>query len=221
MRLRRAKSGESKPIQLPGRSETVTLSTPGGGKIPARVIESGESTLLVAVMVPIKPSSSADLEGLVLEFNSTRGRVRLRGTALVEDPKEPDVLRIEGPRSIEVLQEREYVRIRAARPVLVYAGGDRMQVQSYTVDLSGGGCLLAGPDTLKIGDEIQFQLTLTPGVLPVGGKGRVVRIDPQGRRAVLFEEISDLDRRRLVRFIFECQRDERRRGLQREDGHGS
>jgi PilZ domain len=221
MRLRRAKSEESKPIQLPGRAETVTISTPRGGRIPARVLESSPGTVAVALMVPTKPFNHAELDGLVLEFNSSRGRVRLRGTTITVDRNESDVLRIEGPRSVEVLQEREYVRIGSARPVLVYAGGDRMQIQSYTIDLSGGGCLLAGPDTLKVGDEIQFQLTLTPGVVPVTGKGRIVRIDAQGRRAVRFEEISDLDRRRLVRFIFECQRAERRRGLQREDGHGS
>jgi c-di-GMP-binding flagellar brake protein YcgR len=50
-------------------------------------------------------------------------------------------------------------------------------------------------------------------VLPIGGKGRVVRIDDRRRRAVEFTSISELDRRRLIRFIFECQRDERQRGL--------
>ncbi len=40
-----------------------------------------------------------------------------------------------------------------------------------------------------------------------------MRTDGQGRLGVVFDEISDLDRRRLVRFIFECQRAERRRGL--------
>jgi c-di-GMP-binding flagellar brake protein YcgR len=94
-----------------------------------------------------------------------------------------------------------------------------MQMQSFTVDVSGGGLLLAGPDTLAVGEELTFRLTLTPGVTPVSGTGRVVRVDGQGRRAVEFESISDLDRRRLVRFIFECQRDERRRGLEGDD-HG-
>jgi len=139
----------------------------------------------------------------------------------MEDPKEPDLLRIESPRSIEVLQEREYVRIQSARPVVVYAGGDRQEVQSYTVDLSGGGFLLAGPDTLKVGEEVKFQLTITQGVLPITGKGKVVRIDSRGRLAVSFQDISDLDRRRLVRFIFECQRSERRRGLQTEERNGN
>ncbi len=221
MRLRRAKSEASKPVELPGRAETVTVSTAAGGRIPARVIERGPNTLLLAILVPTKPFSASDLDGLVLEYPGPRGRVRLRGAARMEDPREPDLLRIESPRSIEVLQEREYVRIQSARPVVVYAGGDRQQVQSYTVDLSGGGFLLAGPDTLKVGEEVKFQLTIAQGVLPITGKGKVVRIDSRGRLAVSFQDISDLDRRRLVRFIFECQRSERRRGLQTEERNGN
>jgi c-di-GMP-binding flagellar brake protein YcgR len=119
-----------------------------------------------------------------------------------------------------VLQEREFVRIKSARPVLVYAGGDSLQIRSYTVDISGGGFLLAGPDTLKIGEEVKFQLTLTPGDSAIVGTGKVVRTDSRGRRAVAFDGISDFDHRRLVRFIFECQRSERRRGLM-EDSYGS
>lgn len=220
MRLRRQKSEQSKPVALPGRSETVIVRTQSGGRMPAKVTARGPQSLQVAIVVPIKPFSSAELDGMVVEYSSRRGRVRLCGTAIVEDPREPDLLRIEGLRSIEVLQEREYVRIQSARPVVVYAGGDRQEVQSYTVDLSGGGLLLAGPDTLKIGDAIKFRLTITPGVTPIAGTGRVVRIDASGRRAVSFEDISDLDRRRLVRFIFECQRAERRRGLQNDERTG-
>jgi c-di-GMP-binding flagellar brake protein YcgR len=168
--------------------------------------------------VPTEPLSQRQLDGIVVEFLGPQGRVRLSGAATVENPSEPDVLRIDQPRSIEVLQEREYVRIRAARPAVVYAGPGRTAVQSFTVDVSGGGFLLAGPDTLRIGDELQFQLTLTPGVLTISGIGKVVRVDAQGHRAVAFKSISELDRRRLIRFIFECQRDERHRGLQTDNG---
>jgi hypothetical protein len=221
MKLRRSKGeAPSGPMALPGRSETVIVSTASGGRMPAKVIARAPTTLLVAILVPIKPFSTRDLEGLVIEYTGARGRVRLRGTAIVEDPKEPDLLRIEGPRSIEVLQEREYVRIRSARPVAVYAGRDRKELSSYTVDLSGGGFLLAGQGGLKIGDDVSFQLTITPGVLPITGKGKVVRADSRGRLGVAFEDISDLDRRRLVRFIFACQRSERRRGLQQDDRYG-
>jgi hypothetical protein len=204
-------------VALPARSETVTLLPPTGAGIPARVLEQGPDSLLVAILVPTEPLTFDQLDGLVLEFVSPHGRVRLRGTTALADPREPDVLRIDGPRSVEVVQQRDYVRIRSARPVLVYAGADRMEVQSYTVDISGGGLLLAGPDSLRVGDEVSFQLSLTAGVASVSGTGRVVRIDSERRRAVEFETISELDRRRLVRFIFECQRDERRRGLELGD----
>jgi PilZ domain-containing protein len=201
-------------VALPERAQTVTLVPRGGKGITARVLERGPDALQVAIMVPVGPLGARDLDGLVLEFVAPQGRVRLSGTATIEDPSDPDVLRIDSPRSIEVLQEREYVRIRSARPAVVYAGPNRMAVESYTVDLSGGGFLLAGPDTLKIGEEVRFTLTLKPKELVITGTGEVVRVDRQGHRAVAFKSIAELDRRRLIRFIFDCQRAERQRGLQ-------
>jgi hypothetical protein len=221
MRRGRGRAEKSKPVALPERSQSVTLVPAGGKGLPARVLACAPDTLLVAIIVPVEPLSYRQLDGLVLEFVAPQGRVRLTGTVSIEDPAEPDVVRIDGPRSIEVLQEREYVRISSARPAIVYGGPDKFPMQSYTVDLSGGGFLLAGPDSLRIGDEVQFQLTLTPGVLLISGTGRVVRVDAQGRRAVAFESITELDRRRLIRFIFECQRAERQRGLEPDGRYGN
>lgn len=220
MKLGRSAPAKSTPVALPGRTQTVTLAPPGGGCIPARVLASAPEALLVAIMVPTEPLTRSQLEGLVVEFTDSQGRVRLVGTASIENPAEPDVLRVAHPRSVEVLQEREYVRIKSARPALVYGPPDQVPIQSYTVDVSGGGFLLAGPDTLKLGDEVHFQLTLTPGALVIGGTGKVVRVDAHGRRGVEFESISEVDRRRLIRFIFDCQRSERQRGLETDDRHG-
>jgi len=219
MKLGRGHSEKAQPVTLPERSQTVTLVPAGGEGIPARVLECGADTLLVAIMVPTQPLTERQLDGLVLEFVGAHGRVRLSGTASVEE--HPDVLRIDAPRSIEVLQEREYVRIMSARPVLVYAGPDRIPVQSYTVDISGGGLLLAGPDSLRIGEEVEFQLTLTQGEPVLVGKGTVVRVDNHGHRALAFSSISNFERRRLIRFIFELQRAERQRGLETDGRYGS
>ncbi len=211
--LGRGTPEKTKPVALPERSQSVTLYPRGGDGITARVLESSPDSLLVAIMIPVGRLSAAQLDGLVLEFVAPQGRVRLTGTVSIEDPSDPDVLRLDGPRSVEVLQEREFVRIMSARPAVVYGGAGKPSVQSFTVDLSGGGFLLAGPDSLRMGEEVKFQITLTPGVLQISGTGKVVRIDAQGRRAVAFTDISELDRRRLVHFIFECQRAERQRGL--------
>ncbi len=217
MKLLRSKQPAAEPVALPAVSDSVSVAVRGAGWIPAKVLERGPDALVLAVTVPLKALSTEQLEKLIVEFSSPRGRVRLRGTIASQDPVSPEVLTLGAPRSVEVLQEREYVRIRSARPVLVYAAREGIRVQSFTVDVSGGGLLLAGPDTLAVGEELTFRLTLTPGVTPVSGTGRVVRVDAQGHRAVEFESISELDRRRLVRFIFECQRTERRRGLDGED----
>ena len=221
MRLGRRKSRPTTTaLVLPGPSDSVVIGVPRGGHMPARVLERGPDTLLLAITVPTRPLTPAQLQDLVVEYNSARGRVRLHGAFAVEDPAEPDVVRMRQPRSVEVLQERDYVRIRAGRPVIVYRGSDHGRIESFTVDVSGGGLLLAGPDTLAVGEQMTFRLSLAAGEPPVAGTGQVVRVDAVGRRAIAFTEISDLDRRRLVRFIFECQRAERRRGLSDGSGDG-
>jgi hypothetical protein len=217
MRLLRRSSEDAGALKLPPRSTPVTLVRSGGERIQARVDEREEDSLLVLVMFKTeRPLSAGSLEDLVLEYaGADRGRIRLRGTVTLEDR---DLLRFRDLHSIEVLQEREYVRIKATRPVMVSTGASPMAIQSYSVDLSGGGLLLAGPSTLKIGEQIQFRLTTTPGSAPIVGSGTVVRTDLRGHRGIRFDAIGEGDQRRLVRFIFECQRAERRRGLER--GHG-
>jgi hypothetical protein len=207
---------ESPTVDLPGRSDTITIVPLSGARIPARVIEAGAGTLSVAIMVPVEPLSNAQLQALLIEFHGPNGRVHLTGTATIADPSEPDVLRIEDPRAIDTVQEREYVRIRSARPALVFGGPEMIQINSYTVDISGGGFLLSGAEALSVADRVHFQLDLPEGELPITGSGRVVRIDPNGHRGIVFDDIKELDRRRLIRFIFDCQRVELRRGLEVE-----
>ncbi len=117
-------------------------------------------------------------------------------------------------------QRRDYVRLSGKLPVLVYVGSDGRPVHSYSVDLAGGGLLLAGPDVLRIGEDVRFTLTLAPGAEPVRGVGTVVRSDLRGQRAISFTEISDLDRRRVVRHIFERERAEARERRLQGGGDG-
>ena len=221
MKLGRGHAAKSKPVALPERSQGVTLVPTGGKGLPARVLECGPDMLLVAIMVPTEPLTYRQLDGLVLEFVAPQARVRRPAPRASRTPRSrtscgsTDRARSRCCRNVNTCASSR------ARPALVYGGPDKIPVQSYTVDVSGGGFLLAGPDSLKIGDEVQFQLTLTPGVLLISGTGKVVRVDAQGRRAVEFQSISELDRRRLIRFIFECQRAERQRGLETDGRYGS
>jgi c-di-GMP-binding flagellar brake protein YcgR len=119
-----------------------------------------------------------------------------------------------------VSQRREFVRLQTKRPLLVYVGSDRRPIQTFAVDIAGGGLLLAGPDMLELGEEVEFQLTLASGNPPIVGAGTVVRSDVKGHRAISFSEMSDGNRRRLVRFIFARERAERRRMLEADERAG-
>lgn len=217
MKLRRAKQDDSE-LTLPGRASVVTLVRPSGERAQARVAEQAADSLLVALMFRTEvPLRATELDRLVLEFTDRRGRIRLQGQVALEDR---DLLRFSGLRSLAVVQEREYVRVPAARPVTITSGASQRPVQTFSVDLSGGGILLAGPATLKLGERVQFRLLTAKGGAPIGGTGTVVRIDSQGHRAICFDEIGEGDHRRLVKFIFECQRAERRRGLEHRGRNG-
>jgi PilZ domain len=98
-------------------------------------------------------------------------------------------------------------------PVSVSVNVGRERVETRTVDLGGGGLLLDGLNQFDLGEELEFELTLMPGSLPVTGSARVTRIDGQGRPAIQFTSISFSDRWRIVRFTLESQRNELDAGL--------
>lgn len=219
MKLKRSAKAHARggELELPERSDPVTIVRPSGERVQARIAERDNSGLLVALMFRAEvPFSAGSLDQLVLEFTNSRGRIRLQGTVTLEDR---ELLRFRELHSVELIQQREYVRIQSTRPVLVLTGGRGGTVQTYSVDISGGGILLAGPSTLKIGEQVEFRLTTAKGSPPIAGVGTVVRTDLQGRRAICFDEIGEGEHRRLVHFIFDCQRAERRRGLE-SDGRG-
>jgi hypothetical protein len=216
MKLARRREWDGGEIALPKRFDAVTIVRPSGERIQAQVAARDADSLLVALMFRAeRPLDEGPLEELALEFTSPRGRVSMRGTVTLQ---ERELLRFSALHSIEVIQQREYVRIQSTRPVLVIATSSAGTIQTYSMDLSGGGILLAGPPTLEVGEQVRFKLTLAKGSPPIAGVATVVRTDSQGRRALCFDEIAAGDHRRLVRFIFDCQRAERRRGL--EAGHG-
>jgi PilZ domain len=219
MRLAGKGSGR-KNLPLPRKGEEVTVCLEDRVRIPARVLKREGDGLELALTVPTRPFTAEQLRALWIEYTAPRGRVRLHGEFDAQDPADTELLRLRSASSVEVIQRREHVRIRAARPVLVYWSTQGTRIESFTADVSGSGFLLSGPDTVPIGAELKFYLSLAPGEAPVTGVARVVRVDARGRRGVEFIEMSELDRRRLVRFVFGWQREERRRAAEESNGRG-
>jgi len=211
-------AGRGENVELPAPQQPVTVAMPSGERLPGRVAERQQDELLILLMVPVsEPLSDAQLRQIVLELSGSKGLVRLSGNAVAEDR---DLLRFRELHALDVKQRREFVRVKAARTVLVTLPGGLSSIEGCSVDISGGGMLLGGLDHVNLGEQIGFRLTTDPDAPQITGTGRVVRCDTNGHRAIAFESISEGDRRRLIRFIFERQRSERNKGLMLEGADG-
>jgi hypothetical protein len=181
------------------------LTTPVGSHIPVRVFERGGDFLMLVLMLDDGEELGQDaLEPLVLEYVSARGVVRFKGQAVLQ---ERDLVRFEVSTEPEVTQRREFVRVPALQHVVLDGNAARFRIDGKAIDLSGGGMLLSGGDCLELDSVVEFRLSLGAGVRDIEGRARVVRADDEGRRALVFEQISQDERQRLIHFVFERQRE--------------
>jgi len=185
------------------------LTTPVGSHIPVRVYERGDFLMLVLMLDAadeLTPDAAEELgdasDPLVLEYVTARGVVRFRGQAVLQ---ERDLVRFEVSAEPQITQRREFVRV----PSLQHVGlaGTAKKTPTHAIDISGGGMLLGGADHLELDSLVRFTLDVGAGVPEIEGFARVVRADGQGRRALVFEQISPDDRQRLIHFVFARQRE--------------
>lgn len=167
--------------------------------------DDAESLLLVMLVESDRLGSKGE-ETVLFESTSEHGLVRVHGQAVLE---ERDLVRFHVQTDPEVIQRRDWVRVRAPQPVVLALVGDGGLIASHSIDVSGGGMLLSGPETLELDDRVRFRLHLDDLAPPIKGRGRVVRHGSGEQRGIVFEEISRKDRERLVHFVFDRQRLER------------
>jgi PilZ domain len=180
------------------------LTTSEGNHIPVRVFERGDLLMLVLMLEDGEELAQGALEPLELEYVSARGVIRFRGQAVLQ---ERDLVRFEVDAAPEVVQRREFVRVPALQDVEVDAEAGPSKINAKAIDLSGGGMLLSRGEGLELDSVVRFRLGLGAGAGEIEGRARVVRSDQEGRRALVFEEISKTDRERLIHFVFTRQRE--------------
>ena len=101
-------------------------------------------------------------------------------------------------------EQRDFVRLDAALPVVLQAV-DGVRLDTFTIDLSGGGILVAAR-SLTPGAIVEFRLDLRLGDPPIAGRARVVRVIDDGRSALAFEQVSIADHERLIDYITNHER---------------
>lgn len=119
------------------------------------------------------------------------------------------------------IQQRQYVRLKCLLEVS-YAqppeGSRRPRFRrAYSLDISGGGMLLATEEELPVGQVLllEFSLPLREGAKKMELKGRVVRSfrdedSGKPRVALQFEEITRAQQDLIVRYIFQCMAEQAR-----------
>jgi c-di-GMP-binding flagellar brake protein YcgR len=202
--IRRRKKTQRQPRFVPSGTEGKLKAA--GTQWPVRVADRDEDSIMLVLLAEAVDLSRQHAGPLTLECKSERGVVRFHGEVTVENR---DLVRFRVVGLPDMVQRREFVRVRAPQAVLIAFPDDSGIGSAHSLDISGGGMLLHGAERLQIGDHIRFHLHLDAHSPPVRGRGKVVRSAEGGRRGVVFEQIAKDDQERLIHFIFACQRADR------------
>lgn len=198
---------------LPELRQDVVLTLPQQEQYRARVTRVTPDEIVVVLMTDARdPLSPGDVAPMAIEYPGPRGLVRFEGSGTVATS---DLIRFKLDGAVDVVQRRDFVRVRVVRPLSIAPlradGSPGEWVDALTVNLSGNGLLTAGPETLSVDQAVAFRIEIADGEAPVEGRGRVARIGDAGQRGMAIEQLDGDGRRRLVRFIFECERIARQR----------
>ncbi|MGO9971703.1 MAG: flagellar brake protein [Solirubrobacteraceae bacterium] len=178
------------------------LKTPEGQTLSVNISLRGDEMLLVLI-ASSDAQADRQREDVVLETVTSRGLVRLHGNL---ERVAQELVRFHPFGDPELIQRREFVRVKAAQRAKIddLAG---LVFDTHAINLSGGGMLITGKEPpFPVDSVVQFRLDLGPKQTPVDGMAKVVRTAEDDRIGVVFTEISDVDRDRLIRFIFDRQR---------------
>lgn len=201
---------------LPELRQDVVITLPDRTQYRGRVSRvTAEEIVVVLMLVDQRdPLALGDASPMIVEFPGPRGLVRLEGRGTVATQ---DLVRFHHEGAVDIVQRRDFVRVRVVRPVaLALIADDGMPgewTDALTVNVSGNGLLAsggAGIESLAVGDEVAFRLTPSEDE-QIAGRGRVARIGEDGQRGIAIEQLDRDARRELVRFVFEQERIARQR----------
>lgn len=188
----------------------VVIELPGMGRVDARVTEVEGKRVALSLFLPAGHSLRVNgAQDAVIQFAAPRGIYRVVGIAR-DLARDGVTLHFHQEVDPALIQRREFARADAVLPISVWPSeGYDDPVEANTLNLSGNGMLLNGVETLRPGDGFRFVLELPDDGEKIDAHARVVREGPRGQRGCAFETVTEEDRERIVRFVFERQRLER------------
>jgi c-di-GMP-binding flagellar brake protein YcgR len=192
------------------------------GAYPSIVLDTEQGRQLT-VGVPLDRGREVPLEPRTpvrIQLNRPDGIYVLHSRVLARSAGHPSLI-LEWPDLSERIQRREHVRVGATLPVQLSVRGSGVvrSVAALSTDLSVGGIRLVAPEPLRRDAQVRVTLAL-PGFGERACEARVLRggATPDPRRehrywsALEFVGMLESVREDVTQFIFETQRDLRRKG---------
>jgi hypothetical protein len=201
---------------LPELRQDVVITLPNRDQYRGRVSRVTEQEIVVVLMLDARKALTlGDASPMIVEFPGPRGLVRLEGRGTVATH---DLVRFQHEGAVDIVQRRDFVRVRVVRPLAIAPVGDDGEpgewADALTVNVSGNGLLASswsGSESCGIGDAVAFRLAPAGDEPEIAGRGRVARVGDDGQRGIAIEQIDREARRHLVRFVFEQERIARQR----------
>jgi hypothetical protein len=183
----------------------VNLRLPHIGALPATVERSEPGVLVVVLAVPDSRVARLGGQEASVESTTARGIQRFSGT-LQLTPNRPDLVRVVVQGEAERIQRREWARIEAVVPISVQAVDEPIGGRTNTLNVSGGGVLVADPWRMPLGLDVRIELEAAPGEPPIRALGRVVREAAVDQKGIRIDDMSRDDEDRLLKFVRERER---------------
>ncbi|MCL1853362.1 MAG: flagellar brake domain-containing protein [Peptococcaceae bacterium] len=214
-------------VLQPGLSmEMIVKHGENHGHYRTKIEDKDEGTLTIAVpygesgFLPLRPG-----EGLDIIFVFKGESYLFPAEILSRQVKALPTFAISEPKTAKRKQRRHYVRIPCLKVVYYQVIGHDTQLgarqEAHALNISGGGFLLLTSQKLQQEDKLLVQLTFGDDFFEI--LCLVKRLEAVGsgckggcgqyRASVQFLNISERDRDKIVKSVFEIELDLRRRGL--------
>jgi c-di-GMP-binding flagellar brake protein YcgR len=191
-------------VSLPEYSEQVGVRPDETGQRLHSRVEHAEPTRLLLAQ-PSDGEQEVELGegvGVAVEWVTRRGLARVAGRTVAYGRIHIPTIAVALIGTPEIFQRREYVRAPASIQIEATVPGQKGDFEGVSVDLSGGGIRATLPG-LDVEEGSMLDLWIGLPDKSTEAKVRVLRRHDPDLYVLVFEQIADKDRERVIHLVFE------------------
>lgn len=198
-------------LEVKGQDGQIVLES-----YPSRIEDIHNNYLIIAY--PFKNGYPVPLhteESITLKFLQDQTPYACTVKVIGKQTSPIALLKVSKPDKFVRIQKRNWVRLPYITAVKYRPAGYKVDFfESKSIDISGGGLLFQTNHPIDANENLEVEFSLDN--LTISTTGKVVRcssVDNSYRIALKFTDISELERDKIVGFIFQKQREFIKKGL--------